>query len=523
MVSLCGAVRDRCNAAEKVTVGHCSVDLFPDWTYTEPEDKITMKTPEEYIDSLRKLNLKVYMFGKRIENVVDNPIIRPSLNAVAMTYSMALNPEYADIMTATSHLTGKKINRFTHIHQSVDDLIKKSKMGRLMGNRTGCCFQRCVGMDALNALSIVTYDIDARHGTAYNKRFLNYLEYVQDNDLVCDGAMTDPKGDRSLPPHKQDDPDLYLRVVEERKDGIVVRGAKAHQTGAVNSHEVIVMPTITMREEDRDYAISFAVPSDTGGITYIMGRQASDTRKLERGKMDQGNVSFGGHEALMVFDDVFVPWDRVFMYKEYEFSGRLVEQFASYHRQSYACKVGVGDVLIGAVQTISEYNGTDKASHVKDKIVEMNHLNETLYCGCIACAAEGHRENSGTYSVDALLANVHKQNVTRFPYEIARLAQDVAGGLVVTLPSEDDFHSEETGRWLKKYFAGKGTFSAENRMRIFRLIENLTLGAAAVGYLTESMHGAGSPQAQRIMISRLVNMKEKQSCAKKLCGIKDDE
>jgi 4-hydroxybutyryl-CoA dehydratase/vinylacetyl-CoA-Delta-isomerase len=296
-----------------------------------------MKTPQEYIESLRKLNLEVYMFGKRVENVVDDPIIRPSMNAVAMTYSMALNPVYEQIMTATSHITGKKVNRFTHIHQSVDDLVKKSKMGRLLGAHTGCCFQRCVGMDALNALSMTTYDIDAKHKTEYNKRFLKYLEYVQENDLVCDGAMTDPKGDRSLPPHKQADPDLFLRVVEERKDGIVVRGAKAHQTGAVNSHEIIVMPTISMREEDRDYAVSFAVPSDTKGITFIMGRQSCDTRKLEECKIDQGNIIFGGHEALMVFDNVFVPWERVFMYKEYGFAGQLVEQFASYHRQSYAC------------------------------------------------------------------------------------------------------------------------------------------------------------------------------------------
>ncbi|MGC9026838.1 MAG: 4-hydroxyphenylacetate 3-hydroxylase family protein, partial [bacterium] len=430
--------------------------------------------------------------------------------------------EYEDIMTATSHITGKKINRFTHIHQSIDDLVKKSKMGRLLGRHTGCCFQRCVGMDALNALSIVTYDIDARHGTEYNKRFLKYLQYVQDNDLVCSGAMTDTKGDRSLPPHKQPDPDMYLRVVEEKKDGIVVRGAKAHLTGAVNSHEIIVMPTITMREDDKDYAISFAVPSDTRGITYIIGRQASDTRKLEKGKLDQGNVSFGGHEALTIFDNVFVPWERVFMYKEYEFSGKLVEQFASYHRQSYACKVGVGDVLIGATQTIAEYNGVDKASHVKDKIIEMNHLNETLYCGCIACAVEGHRENSGTYAVDALLANVHKQNVTRFPYEIARLAQDIAGGLVVTLPSEEDLRSQEVGRFIQKYLKGKDV-TAENRMRVLRLIENLTIGTSAIGYLTESLHGAGSPQAQRIMISRLVNMKEKQELAQKLCGVKDEQ
>lgn len=482
---------------------------------------MTMMTAEQYEESLRRLNLVVYMFGKRVENVVDDPIIRPSMKAVAKTYELAHRPEHEDIMTATSHITGKKINRFTHIHQNTGDLVKKSKMGRLLGRETGCCFQRCVGMDALNALSIVTFDIDAEYGTEYHKRFLQYLEYVQEKDFTVDGAMTDPKGDRSLPPHKQPDPDQFIHVAEERKDGIVVRGAKAHQTGAVNSHEVIVMPTISMREEDKDYAISFALPSDAEGITYIMGRQSCDTRKLEGGAMDQGNLLFGGHEALVVFEDVFVPWDRVFMYKEYEFSRQLVEQFAAYHRQSYACKVGVGDVIIGAAQTAAEYNGVDKASHIRDKIVEMNHLNETLYCGCIACASEGHKEPSGTYCVNILLANVHKHNVTRFPYEIARLAQDIAGGLMVTMPSERDLESPETGKWLEKYFHASPDVPTKNRMHILRLIENLTLGTAATNYLTESMHGAGSPQAQRIMITRRVNMQEKQRAAKRLCGIED--
>ena len=480
---------------------------------------MTMMTADQYEESLRRLNLVVYMFGKRIENVVDDPIIRPSMNAVAKTYELAHRPEHEDITTATSHITGNTINRFTHIHQSIGDLVKKSKMGRLLGRETGCCFQRCVGMDALNALSIVCFDIDAKHGTEYYKRFVKYLEYVQENDFTVDGAMTDPKGDRSLPPHKQPDPDQFMHVVEEKKDGIVVRGAKAHQTGAVNSHEIIIMPTLSMREEDKDYAISFALPSDAEGITYIMGRQSCDTRKLEGGAMDQGNLLFGGHEALVVFDDVFVPWDRVFMFKEYEFSRQLVEQFAAYHRQSYACKVGVGDVLIGAAQTAAEYNGVEKASHIRDKIVEMNHLNETLYCGCIACASEGHKEPSGTYCVNILLANVHKHNVTRFPYEISRLAQDIAGGLMVTLPSEKDLQSPETAKWLKKYFEARHDIPTEHRMHILRLIENLTLGTAATNYLTESMHGAGSPQAQRIMISRRINMQEKQRAAKKLCGI----
>ncbi len=480
---------------------------------------MALMTAAQYEASLRKLDLEVYLFGQRIADVVDHPIVRPSMNAVAMTYALAHDPAHADLMTATSHLDGATINRFTHIHHNVDDLVKKSKMGRLLGRTTGCCFQRCVGMDALNALSIVTFDMDRALGTDYNTRFLDYLATVQAKDLVCDGAMTDPKGDRSLPPHRQPDPDHYLRVVEKRADGIVVRGAKAHQTGAVNAHEIIVMPTMTMRRDDAAYAVAFALPADAEGIVYILGRQSCDTRKLEAGTMDQGNPQFGGHEALVVFDDVFVPWERVFLCGETDFTGRLVETFAAYHRQSYACKVGVGDVLIGAAQTAAEFNGVARAAHIRDKIVEMNQLNETLYCGCIACAAEGRREPSGTYCVETLLANVHKQNVTRLPYEIARLAQDIAGGLMVTLPSEADLRSAAVGHWIEKYYRTREDVPTEHRMRILRLIENLTLGTAAVGYLTESMHGAGSPQAQRIMIARQADMASKQQAARTLCGI----
>jgi 4-hydroxybutyryl-CoA dehydratase/vinylacetyl-CoA-Delta-isomerase len=399
--------------------------------------------------------------------------------------------------------------------------VDKSKMGRALGAYTGSCFQRCVGMDTLNALSMVTYDTDQKHGTLYNRRFLDYLKYVQEEDLVCCGAMTDAKADRSLRPAQQPDPDQYLHAVEENDEGIVVKGAKLHQTGAINSHEIIVMPTRAMREDDQDYAISFALPADTKGIIYIYGRQSSDTRKTEGGTIDTGNILYGGQECMVVFEDVFVPWDRVFMYKEWEFAGDLVEKFAAYHRQSYACKSGIGDVLIGATQLIAEYQGTAKASHIRDRILEMIHLNETLICGSLTCAHEGHKEPSGTYFVDPLWANVAKLNVTRFPYEIARLAQEVAGGIMVTMPSEKDLEEPNVGTYVAKYLKGVEGAPVEHRIRILRLIENITLGTGAVCYLTESMHGAGSPQAQKIMIGRTADIDAMKAAAKRLCGIVD--
>jgi 4-hydroxybutyryl-CoA dehydratase/vinylacetyl-CoA-Delta-isomerase len=481
---------------------------------------MALKTPKEYEASLREMNFNAYLMGERVEVPVDHPIIRPSMNSVAMTYALAQEPEYEDLMTATSHLTGKKINRFCHLHRSTEDLVKKVKMQRLLGQKTAACFQRCVGMDAINAVDSVTFEMDQKLGTRYHERFDKFLLKMQEEDWTVDGAMTDPKGDRGLSPSKQADPDLYVHVVEKREDGIVVCGAKTHQTGALNSHWILVMPTIAMAKEDADYAVSFVAPADAEGIIYIYGRQSCDTRKLEEGTIDVGNKQFGGHESLMVFDHLFIPWENVLMCGETEFSGALVERFAGYHRQSYGgCKVGVGDVLIGATALAADYNGAHKASHLKDKLIEMVHLNETLYACGIACSAEGSQTASGNYIIDLMLANVCKQNVTRFPYEIARLAQDIAGGLMVTMPSEKDLRNPEIGKVVEKYFKGVDSIPTEHRMRILRLIENLTLGTAAVGYLTESMHGAGSPQAQRIMIARQGNFEKKKELAKAIAGI----
>lgn len=479
-----------------------------------------LKTPEQYEESLRRMRFKAYLMGEEIENIVDHPMLRPSMNSVKMTYTLAQDPEYSELMTATSHLTGKKINRFCHLHQNPDDLVKKVKMQRLMGQKTAACFQRCVGMDAINAVDSVTFEMDKKLGTDYHKLFTRFLLKMQEEDWTVDGAMTDVKGDRSLPPSKQSDPDLFCRVIEKNKEGIIVRGCKAHQTGALNSHWILVMPTLTMTKDDADFALCFAAPADSDGIIYIVGRQSCDTRKLEGGQIDVGNKEFGGQEAMMIFENLFVPWENVFMCGEYEFSGALVERFAGYHRQSYGgCKVGVGDVLIGAAALAADYNGAAKASHVKDKLIEMMHLNETLYSCGIACSAEGCRTASGTYLIDLLLANVCKQNVTRFPYEIARLAEDIAGGLMVTMPSEKDLNHPAAGKYVDKYLRAISTIPTEHRMRILRLIENITLGAAAVGYRTESMHGAGSPQAQRIMISRQGNLEQKKALAKKIAGI----
>ena len=476
---------------------------------------------KEYIESLRNRGLTVYLFGEKVPEPVDHPMIRPSINAVARTYDLAVeNPELASVV---SPFTGERVSRFLHVCTSAQDMVAQNKMQRRLGQLTGTCFQRCVGMDAFNSLYSVTFEVDEKHKTPYHARLKAFLTQMHRGNFVVGGAMTDVKGDRSKAPHEQADPDMFVHVSKRSDQGVWITGAKAHQTGCINSHWMVVMPTMRLGKGDESYAIVGAVPVDAPGITYVYGRQSCDTRSMEGGAgIDAGNVNYGGQEAMVIFKDVFIPRELVFMDGQIEYAAMLVQRFTTYHRRSYVCKSGVGDVLIGAAASIAEMNGVDGASHIKDKLVQMTHLNETIYGTGIASSHQGHPTKSGAYICDDVLANVCKHHVTKLPYEIARLSQDLAGGLVVTLPSEKDFNHPEIGALLKKYLQGRADFTTEERVRILRLIENMTLGRNAVGYLTESMHGAGSPQAQRIEIGRTMQLEYKKRLARALAGIESD-
>ncbi len=476
-----------------------------------------MMNGAQYKESLRKIHPTIYYMGEKIECVVDHPMTKPHVNSAAMTYEMACDPKFENLMTGISHLTGKRVNRFTHIQWSTDDLVNKVKMMRMIAQQTGTCFQRCVGLDAMNATYITTYNMDKKYGTDFHQRFKAWMTQVQENDWMVAGAMTDVKGDRSLKPSHQADPDLFTHIVERREDGVVIRGAKAHMTGMANSHWMLILPTTNLLPGDEDYAVACAVPVDDEHITHVFGRQTNDQRRLQ-GDLDTGNAEYAivGGETLTVLDNVFVPWERVFMDGQIDFAQDYVARFAAYHRQNYGgCKVGNSDVLIGATSMIAKMNGTNKAGHIKEKLIEMMHLAETMYCCSLACSYEGVKEECGSYYVNTLLANEVKLNCTRNMYEISRLAHEVAGGFIATLPHEWDTNSEITGPYVKKFFAGNAKYDALDRIKIARLLENMSGGTA----LAESMHGAGSPQAMRIMIYREENLPAKEAMACRLANV----
>ncbi|MCC6874885.1 MAG: 4-hydroxybutyryl-CoA dehydratase [Sandaracinaceae bacterium] len=471
-----------------------------------------MRTAAEYLQSLRARRLELWVDGEKVADPVSHPKVRPAINAVAATYALAHGAGplagHRALAVARSPLVDREVNRFVHLFQDPQDLIHKIELQRVLGRLTGTCFQRCVGMDAINALFLATFE----SGAQAHARFVAWLKDAQLRDDVINGAMTDPKGDRSKRPSEQES--YYLRVVERREDGVVIRGAKVHQTGAANSHQILVMPGQALREGEERFAIACAMPVDTPGVRMVLGRQPSDER---RGGPDAGNARFGGQECVVLFDDVFVPSERIFLDGDLRACATLLEAFAGFHRASYGgCKPGNLDVLIGAASLVAREHGVQRAGHVRDKLVEMAHLTETIHGVGLAASTKSTRHASGIWQVDPILANVCKHNVTRLPYEIVRLAEDLAGGALSTLPSIADLDHEVLGPALREV-AG-----SEARAKTLRLIESMTYGAGSVPLRIECMHGAGSPQAQRIVLERTIDWESKVKRARVLAGLDPD-
>jgi 4-hydroxybutyryl-CoA dehydratase/vinylacetyl-CoA-Delta-isomerase len=424
-------------------------------------------------------------------------------------------PEFKDLMVTESPLIHEPVNRFTLPPSSIDDLVARVKINRRLGNYVGTCHQRCTGLDCLSTLSIVTYDIDQKYGTHYHQNFTEYLKDVQKRDLTGNAGVTDVKGDRSKSPHDQEDKDMYVHVVEKRDDGIVVRGAKAHQTGSLSSHEIIVLPTRAMRKGDEDYAVAFAVPSDAEGLIHVVGRSSLDTRELDG--CDIGNIRYSKYCPTLIFNDVFVPWERVFMCGETEFAVDMVVKFSAFHRQSHGgCKAGKIDCMVGTALTMMDYNGTTRASHLKQKAIDMIHRAETLYGCSIAASYEGQEQPSGTYYIDTVLANASKIHEGKEMAESIRLMIDICGGFVADLPSDRDFENPEIGHLLKKYMKASPDTPPENRIKLYRLAEKLAMESADT---ISDIHGGGSPEAHRVTIFRETNVEAKKKAALRLAGI----
>jgi 4-hydroxybutyryl-CoA dehydratase/vinylacetyl-CoA-Delta-isomerase len=487
---------------------------------------MALKTPEQYIDSITKLKPRLFIAGKRVENIASHRNIEPLINAVAKTYELAMDPEYQELATATSHLTGEKVSRWNHVQQSIDDLHKRCMLNIAMAQKIGCCHYRCSGQEGMHVLASVTYAMDQKLGTEYNKRFNNFLSYMQENDLTANALQTDGKGDRSKRPLEQEDLDLYLHVVEKRDDGIVVRGAKLHQVGGMLAHEHIVFPPlIPLGKGEEDYAVSFVIPNGTEGVTYICQSGPIEVERREAESVRELGIPEYGSEltTMIVFDNVFVPWERVFMCGEVEFTPYMLDKFVRVHNVLCrgSCKVGNMDLLIGAAQTIAEYNGIANSAHVRDKITEMIRVRETTHACTTAAVQNGNEDppSSGVYFPDSMFGLMTSLNTQYGFPQAALLAADLAGGSVVTMPSERELQNPETSRYVKQYLKGVASVPTEHRMRMLKFLQHWTAGPQAV----LMWHSSGPLQVNRTLVYReaLAGLEGKKKLAKELAGIKE--
>ncbi|MEE3362396.1 MAG: 4-hydroxyphenylacetate 3-hydroxylase N-terminal domain-containing protein [Anaerovoracaceae bacterium] len=479
-----------------------------------------MRTQEQYLEDLKKMRPNIYLDGKKIGR--DDPRVIHASSAIRMTFSLVDNPEFRDLLTAKSHITGETINRFTHIHQSVDDLLKKQELTRKICDVCGGCVQRCMGVDMMNAISSVVKDVDDKYGTEYYSNFLNFLEYVQKNDLVCAGSQTDTKGDRAARPGQQWDPDQYLHVVERRPDGVVVRGCKVHNTMAPYADELIVLPTRVMKEDEKDYSIAFHIPADAEGI-YLIAREAFSLPREEN--MDAPITSAGDLESMTVFDDVFIPNENIFLNGETDFAGKLALRFALYHRHSYTgCKPGISDVIMGTTALLADYQNIAKQSHVKEKLAEIISVAELTYAAGIASSVKSTKASSGTQVPNVIYANVGRRHAGHNIFHEFNMMCDVSGGLPATLPGTKEYNSPEVGDFVKKYVTRKEGVSPEDCYRLFALASDLLTGEySAVICQIAGVHGGGSPIMEDIAILGSYPLKEKVDIAKHLAGIKTDD
>jgi len=472
-----------------------------------------MRTSEEYRQDLYKMKPNIYVRGKKVNR--NAPELSGGINVISKTFDLVDHEYFKDLLVTTSHLTGRKINRFTHINQSAEDLMKKQEMTRKLCQLTGGCIQRCMGCDAINGLAVATYFCDQEHGTDYYKRLIEYVKEFQKRDLVAACAQTDVKGDRSKRPHQQDDPDMYVRIVERRSDGIVVRGAKNCITMAAVADEIIVVPTRAMTENDKDYSVAFAVPADADGVKIIS--RTSRLRAPKGLEMPQGEI--GDDENMVIFDDVFVPWDRVFICGEHKYATLAAHLFALYHRHSYTgCKPAMTDVIMGFGALIADYNGVYDRPNIREKLVDLAATAELVYAAGVASAIFG-RKTPAAFVPNEIYANVGRRHAGLNYYHELELLAELAGGLPAALPFPEDFLNPETKPYIEKYIKRRSDVPAENVYRCLYGISNILCSSLGGAMAVAGVHGGGSPVMEDIAIWRSYDFEKKKDIAKYLVGI----
>jgi len=486
----------------------------------------TLGSKKQFIDRLSKMRRNIYFDGHLIDRT--DELQMDTINMIGSTYDFAQDPRFQDLVLAKSHITGNIINRFTHIHQSTEDLHKKQDMTRALCQQVGGCIQRCMGIDGANACNAISFEADKQNkgATEYHKNFLKWIEYFQTNDLVGCCAQTDVKGDRMKRPSQQKDPDLYLHIVERKSDGIIVSGCKVHNSEASTADEIIVVPTRSLLPEEKDWAVAFAIPADWEGI-----KQVATIHNLRERKHYKKGVMQGATDSYTIFDKVFIPWERVFVAGETIHGAVGALLFALFHRHSYSgCKPAIGDLMLGTVALAAEYNGIAKAGHVREKLAELIMVSELGYAAGFTASEMGKPEvympgfgfvpyGPGSFIPNSIYCNVGRCLTGEAVYREAEILCDVAGGIPATFPHEGDFLNPETKALLEKYTMRNPDIKVEDAIKLWMHAGDLLCSASGGIAQVGGFHGGGSPVMEQIAITTQYDIESCKKMAKRIAGI----
>ncbi|HUN54884.1 MAG TPA: 4-hydroxyphenylacetate 3-hydroxylase N-terminal domain-containing protein [Smithella sp.] len=487
-----------------------------------------MRTKEQYYEGLKKMRRNLYFNGSKIDRT--DAAQEKALNVMGVTFDAVTDPELKDLCTATSHLTGETINRFCHVHQSPADLHKKQDMTRALCRKVGLCIQRCMGVDALNAVNAVSFEADKQNNgkTEYHKNFIKWLENFQRNDLVGSSAQTDVKGERLKRPAEQTDPDAYLHVVEKKKDGIVVRGCKVHISEASIADEIMVVPTRAIGPDEKEYAVAFAVPADHEGVKQVVHVHQSRERQIYKRGFEGGYT-----DSYIIFDNAFIPWERVFLCGEEMHAGACALLFALFHRHSYSgCKPAIGDVLLGIAAQAAEINGIRKAPHVRELLSEIIKVSELGYAAGYTASDLGKPEiyvpglgpmpyGPGSYIPNSIYANVGRCLTGEAVFHEQEIICNIAGGMPATFPYEGDLANPETRALLEKYLTRNPKIPIEEQIRFWLLLIDFACSSGSGSMNYGNYHGGGSPIMEQIAITAQYDIKLRMHLVKYLAGIEE--
>lgn len=485
-----------------------------------------MRTKEQYLEGLNKMKRNLYFNGDKVGR--DHEALAQSAGVIGFSFDAARDPETKDLVTATSHLSGETINRFCHVHQSTDDLHKKQDMTRALCRKVGYCIGRCMGVDAVNAVNSISYEADrANKGNSeYHQNFLRWLENFQKNDLVGSCAQTDVKGHRLMRPAKQPDPDSYLHVVEKKSDGIVVRGCKVHISFSAVADEIMVVPTRALTPDEGDYAVAFAVPSDYDGVKQIL-----HVHNMRQRQHFQRGYDFGAVDSYVIFDDVFVPWERVFLCGEHQHGGLCAMLFALFHRHSYSgCKPAVNDIVLGMAALAAEVNGIESASHVREKFADIIQIAELGYAAGFTASEKGKPElhipgmgvvpfGPGSYIPNSIYANVGRCLTGEAVFHEQEILCDIAGGMLSTFPYEQELTSEELKPLMEKYLKRNPDIPIEDQIKFWLFMGDMVISGLGGSLNYGGFHGGGSPIMEQIAITSQYDINDRKDVVRNLAGM----